>query len=256
MFRRGMRRLIDWFLLVTVIFMKLYYAKEAWGELFVGPLGVPTLREAGRPSNWSFWSRDSWKHIGFQLSSAFDAGWQPQVSSFCPGLVCSHHPHRERYLGSLGQSTLKWGPRVALEQVLYLHWTDGPLLWCHLCFSPQLGPLQLQFMKQTLHIGCIMPGVRNSLVSTRRLMVEKVFLSTWYLEKGQMQPTTHFLLAEVWWPLRLAPPAGRAPWWGLWWHRWEPPGGVVQGALHMDDGLVLQGPRDFVASKLHLWGLQ
>ena len=165
MFRRGMRRLIDWFLLVTVIFMKLYYAKEAWGELFMGPLGVPTLREAGRHSNWSFWSRDSWKHIGFQLSSAFDAGWQPQVSSFCPGQVCSHHPHRERYLGSLGQSTLKWGPRVASEQVLYLHWTDGPLLWCHLCFSPQLGPLQLQFMKQTLHIGCIMPGVRNSLVS-------------------------------------------------------------------------------------------
>ena len=95
MFRRGMRRLIDWFLLVTVIFMKLYYAKEAWGELFVGPLGVPTLREAGRPSNWSFWSRDSWKHTGFQRSSAWDAGWQPQVSSFCPGQVCSHHPHRE-----------------------------------------------------------------------------------------------------------------------------------------------------------------
>lgn len=149
MFRRGMRsRLIDWFLLLTVIFTKLYYAKEAWGKLFVGPLGVPTLREAGKPSNCSFWSRDSWKHIGFQLSSAWDAGWQPLVSSFCPRQVCSHNL-TERYLGSLGQSTLKQGPRVASEQVLCLHWTDGFLLWSHLCFNPQLGPLQPQFMKQT-----------------------------------------------------------------------------------------------------------
>lgn len=177
MFRRGMRsRLIDWFLLVTVIFMKLYYAKEAWGELFVGPLGVPTLREAGRPSNCSFWSRDSWKHIGFQLSSAWDAGWQPLVSSFCPRQVCSHHPHRE-ISGVSGPVHSETSPQSGFR--------TGPLpplnWWSFALKSPLLQPTA----------GSSSATIYETDSAYRMHQCQgwgKVFLSTWCLERARCSP--------------------------------------------------------------------
>lgn len=177
MFRRGMRsRLIDWFLLVTVIFMKLYYAKEAWGELFVGPLGAPTLREAGRPSNCSFWSRDSWKHIGFQLSSAWDAGWQPLVSSFCPRQVCSHHPHRE-ISGVSGPVHSETSPQSGFR--------TGPLpplnWWSFALKSPLLQPTA----------GSSSATIYETDSAYRMHQCQgwgKVFLSTWCLERARCSP--------------------------------------------------------------------
>ena len=164
--------------------MKLYYARKAWGELFVGPLGVPTLREADRPSNWSFWSRDSCKHMGFQLSSAWDAGWQPQVPSFCPGQVCYHHPLREIsgvsgpvHSETRSQGGFRTGPLPPLNWWSFA--VKSPLL------QPTAGSSSATIVKQTLHIGYSNArGEGLTSISTRRPMVGRSVLVHLVPRKG------------------------------------------------------------------------
>lgn len=99
---------VDWliaFLSVT-IFTKLHYVREAWGELFVGPI----------------WGKQVWQlrlleAHGLSVSLCFRHCLAAAGSQFLSRWVCSCHALRQKS-GSPGQAALKWGPRVASEQVL------------------------------------------------------------------------------------------------------------------------------------------